>query len=95
MACVTKKSRFAAATVLASFVGVASLSLAAPLTGTAAVVPAAQNPSTVEALPQKAYYRGHRYGYHGYGYRRYHHGYRYGYHGYRHPYYGHGRHYYR
>lgn len=72
------KSGFAAAAILAGSIGFASLTQAAPLAGVAAAVPAVhltQQPSGMEALPEKAHHRSYRHyhHYHHYHHHHYHH----------------------
>jgi hypothetical protein len=101
---VPTKSGLAIATILAASFGFASVTQAVPLAGVAAAVPAmqmTQEPSALEALPEKAHYQGHPhhpygYGHRGYGHHGYsygHHSYGYGHHGYGHHGYGYGHHY--
>jgi hypothetical protein len=101
---VPSKFGVATATILVSTFGYVCLTQAAPLAGVSAAFPAVQvtqQPSALEALPEKAHHYGyghHGYGHHGYGHHGHgHHGYNhhgyvhhgYGHHGYGHHGYGH------
>jgi hypothetical protein len=67
-------SGLAMAAILAASFGFAGSTQAAPLAGLAAAVPSVQmtqNPLTAEALPEKAYHRGHAHHPYGYKHRHY------------------------